>query len=200
MRDAHTAKPQTFRTGGGWFPYNLAVNLGPAPGLTPWTHWHRPKPPRRERSGAGNNSHRITTARPSKTPVLARNRAIPGLYGPQEPPKSAGESLQGFRHDFPGPPAACPGQIHYTLGPAKAFPGRINTPQVRPRPSGTPSRDPGQAYPKPPRRSCVPEAGPLGGNGRRSLGTRPWEMPLSWQVCQTPSEAGRRTMADRIFR
>ena len=27
MRDAQTAKPQTFRTGGGRFPYNLAVNL-----------------------------------------------------------------------------------------------------------------------------------------------------------------------------
>ena len=27
MRDAQTAKPQTFRTGDGWFPYNLAVNL-----------------------------------------------------------------------------------------------------------------------------------------------------------------------------
>ena len=27
MRDAQTAKPQTFRTGGGWFPYNLATNL-----------------------------------------------------------------------------------------------------------------------------------------------------------------------------
>ena len=27
MRDAQTAKPQTFRTGDGWFPYNLATNL-----------------------------------------------------------------------------------------------------------------------------------------------------------------------------
>ena len=27
MREAQTAKPQTFRTGDGWFPYNLAVNL-----------------------------------------------------------------------------------------------------------------------------------------------------------------------------
>ena len=27
MRDAQTAKPQTFRTGGGWSPYNLAANL-----------------------------------------------------------------------------------------------------------------------------------------------------------------------------
>ena len=27
MRDAQTAKPQAFRTGDGWFPYNLAVNL-----------------------------------------------------------------------------------------------------------------------------------------------------------------------------
>ena len=27
MRDAMTAKPQTFRTGDGWFAYNLAVNL-----------------------------------------------------------------------------------------------------------------------------------------------------------------------------
>ena len=27
MRDAQTAKPQTFRTGDGWFPYNLAANL-----------------------------------------------------------------------------------------------------------------------------------------------------------------------------
>ena len=27
MRDAQTAKPQTFRTGDGWFAYNLAVNL-----------------------------------------------------------------------------------------------------------------------------------------------------------------------------
>ena len=25
--DAQTAKPQTFRTGDGWFAYNLAVNL-----------------------------------------------------------------------------------------------------------------------------------------------------------------------------
>jgi hypothetical protein len=27
MRDAQTAKPQTFVTGDGWFVYNLAVNL-----------------------------------------------------------------------------------------------------------------------------------------------------------------------------
>ena len=27
MRDAQTAKPQTFRTGDGWLVYNLAVNL-----------------------------------------------------------------------------------------------------------------------------------------------------------------------------
>ena len=27
MRDAQTAKPQAFRTGDGWFPYNLATNL-----------------------------------------------------------------------------------------------------------------------------------------------------------------------------
>ena len=26
-RDAQTAKPQAFRTGDGWFAYNLAVNL-----------------------------------------------------------------------------------------------------------------------------------------------------------------------------
>ena len=27
MRDTQTAKPQAFRTGGGWFAYNLATNL-----------------------------------------------------------------------------------------------------------------------------------------------------------------------------
>ena len=27
MRDAQSAKPQTFRTGDGWFAYNLVVNL-----------------------------------------------------------------------------------------------------------------------------------------------------------------------------
>ena len=27
MRDAQTAKPQIFRTGDGWFAYNLAANL-----------------------------------------------------------------------------------------------------------------------------------------------------------------------------
>ena len=27
MRDGQTAKPQSFRTGDGWFAYNLAVNL-----------------------------------------------------------------------------------------------------------------------------------------------------------------------------
>ena len=27
MQDAQTSKPQTFRTGNGWFAYNLAVNL-----------------------------------------------------------------------------------------------------------------------------------------------------------------------------
>ena len=27
MRDAQTARPQTFRTADGWFAYNLAVNL-----------------------------------------------------------------------------------------------------------------------------------------------------------------------------
>ena len=26
MRDAQTAKPQAFRTGHGWLPYNLALN------------------------------------------------------------------------------------------------------------------------------------------------------------------------------
>ena len=28
MRDAQTAKPQPFRTGNGWFGYNLATNFG----------------------------------------------------------------------------------------------------------------------------------------------------------------------------
>ena len=28
MKDNQTAKPQAFRTGDGWFAYNLAVNLG----------------------------------------------------------------------------------------------------------------------------------------------------------------------------
>ena len=27
VRDAQNAKPQAFRTGDGWFAYNLAVNL-----------------------------------------------------------------------------------------------------------------------------------------------------------------------------
>ena len=27
MRDAQTAKPQSFRTGDGWFAFNLATNL-----------------------------------------------------------------------------------------------------------------------------------------------------------------------------
>ena len=27
MRDAQSAKPQVFKTGDGWFAYNLAVNL-----------------------------------------------------------------------------------------------------------------------------------------------------------------------------
>ena len=27
MRDAQTAKPQSFRTGDGWFTFNLATNL-----------------------------------------------------------------------------------------------------------------------------------------------------------------------------
>ena len=27
MRDAQTAKPQAFKTGGGWFACNLATNL-----------------------------------------------------------------------------------------------------------------------------------------------------------------------------
>ena len=26
MRDAQTAKPESFKTGDGWFAYNLAVN------------------------------------------------------------------------------------------------------------------------------------------------------------------------------
>ena len=32
MRDAQTAKPQTFRTGDGWFPYNLVTNLAQTQG------------------------------------------------------------------------------------------------------------------------------------------------------------------------
>ena len=32
MRDAQTAKPQTFRTGDGWFAYNLAANLAQVQG------------------------------------------------------------------------------------------------------------------------------------------------------------------------
>ena len=32
MRDAQTAKPQTFITGDGWFVYNLAVNLAQVQG------------------------------------------------------------------------------------------------------------------------------------------------------------------------
>ena len=27
MRDAQTAKPQSFRTGDGWFVYNLVTNM-----------------------------------------------------------------------------------------------------------------------------------------------------------------------------
>ena len=32
MRDAQTAKPQTFRTGNGWFAYNLVTNLAQTQG------------------------------------------------------------------------------------------------------------------------------------------------------------------------
>ena len=32
MRDAQTAKPQTFRTGDGWFAYNLVANLAQVQG------------------------------------------------------------------------------------------------------------------------------------------------------------------------
>ena len=32
MRDAQTAKAQSFRTGDGWFAYNLAVNLNQSQG------------------------------------------------------------------------------------------------------------------------------------------------------------------------
>ena len=32
MRDAQTAKPQTFRTGDGWFAYNLVTNLAQTQG------------------------------------------------------------------------------------------------------------------------------------------------------------------------
>ena len=32
MRDAQAAKPRTFRTGDGWFAYNLAANLAQAQG------------------------------------------------------------------------------------------------------------------------------------------------------------------------
>ena len=35
MRDAQTAKPQSFRTGDGWFAYNLAVNLAQISGASP---------------------------------------------------------------------------------------------------------------------------------------------------------------------
>lgn len=32
MRDAQTARPQTFRPGDGWFPYNLAADLAQTQG------------------------------------------------------------------------------------------------------------------------------------------------------------------------
>ena len=32
MRDAQTAKPQTFRTGDGWFAYHLVTNLAQTQG------------------------------------------------------------------------------------------------------------------------------------------------------------------------
>ena len=32
MRDAQTAKPQTFRAGAGWFAYNLVTNLAQTQG------------------------------------------------------------------------------------------------------------------------------------------------------------------------
>ena len=46
MRDAQTARPQTFRTGDGWFAYNPAANLAQIQGLithlplsqVPWLH------------------------------------------------------------------------------------------------------------------------------------------------------------------
>ena len=34
MRDAQTAKPHSFRTGDGWFAYNLAANLAQPQGYT----------------------------------------------------------------------------------------------------------------------------------------------------------------------
>ena len=45
MRDAQTAKPQTFITGDGWFVYNLAVNPG-QPQAQDQALRHRPPPPR----------------------------------------------------------------------------------------------------------------------------------------------------------
>ena len=42
MRDAQTAKPQAFRTGDGWFAYNLADQPGAGPRLSPNLRAHPP--------------------------------------------------------------------------------------------------------------------------------------------------------------
>ena len=55
MRDAQTAKLQTFWTGDGWFAYNLAANLAQVQARAQ-AHKHRPGLPAR---GVGGSRHQI---------------------------------------------------------------------------------------------------------------------------------------------
>ena len=70
MRDAQTAKPQAFRTGDGWFAYNLATNLAPDPGLSsqlhPTSHPCRTGTSLRHREG-GSATRALRTPGPSLT-------------------------------------------------------------------------------------------------------------------------------------
>ena len=72
---------------------------GPVPGLTPWTHWHRPEPPCRERRGlwkqqsSGKHLPTIQIDPPSRTSTRARCRASPKLSGKTHPASPKSDAL-----------------------------------------------------------------------------------------------------------
>ena len=77
MRDAQTAELQTFRTGDGWFVYNLATNLAQMSRGRP--HWHDTVPFLRRARRLWKYGVPSLAPRPSRTthrpsPGTARSR------------------------------------------------------------------------------------------------------------------------------
>ena len=86
MRDAQTAKPQTFRTGDGWFAYNLATNLAQMGRGRP--HWHDTVPFLRRARRLWKYGAPSLAPRPSRT--AHRPGPVPDEIHPERPTTGEG--------------------------------------------------------------------------------------------------------------